>query len=70
MLAVTAFLLTLLVIAVVALIIGYFLMRPAWTRVARACDQVDQLHATQESDRKKAEAEIDEIISQDLHTNT
>ncbi len=67
MLAVTAFVLTLLVLAVIAAIVGFFVFKPAWDRVSKACDKVDDMHAMQESDRKLAEAELDGELSDQLH---
>jgi hypothetical protein len=70
MIAVTAFLFTLLILALIAGLIGYFLVRPAYKRISRVCDHVDELNTVNEGERIEAESELDQTFPHDLHTNT
>lgn len=58
MLAQAFFLATVAALLIIAGALFYFIVRPAWKRVARACDQVDALHTISEQERQSALSEL------------
>jgi hypothetical protein len=58
MLAEEAFLILIIVVAAIAALIGILVLRPAWRRVERACDQIDEIHTVSANERRQAESEL------------